>query len=254
MIARTQEDIEILREGGRRLAHIERELAAAVKPGVRTADLEKAALQLVAEGGDKPAFLHYRPSKYDTPYAAALCISINDAVVHGLSGVSDEIIQDGDIVSLDCGIVHRGLITDHAVTVIAGHATPEDAALVKHTYEALEAGIAAARIGNTVGDIGYSVERVANKYGYGYPKNLAGHGVGRTVHEDPIVPNFGQPSTGQRLVEGLVIAIEPMMTLGTGNVFLDKDGWTYRTKDGSRAAHAEHTIMVTKNGPEILTK
>jgi methionyl aminopeptidase len=254
MIARTQEDIDILREGGKRLARHMRELCKMVKPGVAAADLEKAALAMIAADGDKPAFLHYRPSKYDTPYAAALCISINDAIVHGLAGVSDYVIQDGDVVSLDCGIQHRGLFTDHAATVIAGTARPEDAALVRSTNEALAAGIAAARVGNTTGDIGYAVEQVAKKYFFGYPKNLAGHGVGMAVHEEPMIPNFGSPRTGSRLVEGQVIALEPMMTLGTGQVFVDKDGWTYRTKDGSRTAHAEHTVLVTKDGPEIITK
>ena len=164
-------------------------------------------------------------------------------------------IQEGDVVCIDFGIKHKGLYTDHAATVIAGKAqSPEDEELVKGTYEALKAGIAQARVGNTTGDIGYAVQKVAEKYGFGYPKNLSGHGVGKKVHEEPHVPNFGERGMGTKLVEGLVIAIEPMMTLGSGDLYVDKDGYSYRTKDGSRTAHAEHTILVTRKGPEILTK
>ena len=142
-----------------------------------------------------------------------------------------------------------------ARTIIVGKALSEDdERLVRGTYEAAEAGIGAARIGNTVGDIGYAVQQVAEKYNFGYPKNLCGHGVGRKLHEEPRVPNFGEPGKGYTIVEGLVIAIEPMMTLGSGQLFIDKDGHSFRTKDGSRTAHVENTIIVTKDGPEILTK
>jgi methionyl aminopeptidase len=158
------------------------------------------------------------------------------------------------VVSLDFGIRHKGLYTDHAATVIAGAGSAEDIRLVAGTYEALAVGIKAAQLGDKTGDIGYAVEQVAKKYHFGFPKNLAGHGVGREVHEDPHVPNYGFPRTGARLEEGLVIAIEPMMTLGTGDLYVDRDNFSYKTKDGSHSAHAEHTIMITANGPEILTK
>ncbi len=175
--------------------------------------------------------------------------------MHAPASESDYALQEGDVVSLDFGIKHKGLYTDHAVTVIAG--TPrnaDDERLVKGTYEALRIGIEQARIGNTTGDIGYAVEKIAEKYNLGFPRNLSGHGVGREVHEEPHVPNFGTPHGGVKLEENLVIAIEPMMTLGSGELYIDKDGYSYRTKDGSRSAHAEHTIIITKNGPEILTK
>ena len=208
---------------------------------------------MVAKDGDTLAFYKYKERKGDKPFPAGLIVSINDAVVHAPASLG-EIIQDGDVVTLDFGIRHRGLFTDHAVTVIAGTAAPEDQRLVDGSYEALAAGIAAAHAGGTTGDIGYAVEQIAKKYKFGYPLNLAGHGVGLSVHEEPFVPNYGTPHSGSRLVEGQVIAIEPMMTNGKGQVHVGKDGYAYRTVDGSRAAQVEHTVLITKNGAEILTK
>ena len=255
MIAKTAEDIEILREGGRRLARHVRTLGEMVRPGVEVADLEKRAREMVAIDGDDLAFFGYPSGRRGEKFPTAICLSINDAVVHGIASQSDYILQDGDIVSIDFGIKHKGLYTDHAATMIAG--TPqsaEDSALVRGTYEALAAGIAAAKQGGRTGDIGAAVEAIAKKYHFGFPRDLAGHGVGRTLHEDPHVPNYGAPHTGALLEHHLVIAIEPMMTLGSGDLKIDKDGFTYRTKDGSRAAHAEHTVIITEEGAEILTK
>lgn len=176
-------------------------------------------------------------------------------IVHAPAAGNTEVLKEGDVVCLDFGIIHRGLFTDHAVTVIAGNPISEDdMRLLKGTKEALAAGIAQAKLGNTTGDIGYAVEKIADKYGFGYPRNLSGHGVGKQIHEEPHVPNYGDPGEGVELVEGLVIAIEPMMTLGTSDLFIDKDNFSYRTKDGSRSAHFEHTVLITKDGPEILTK
>ena len=255
MIAKTKEEIDILREGGRRLARHVRMLSEKVAPGVTSAELEKIAREMVKKDGDTPAFLGHTDRKGEKPYPAALCLSVNDVIVHSPASVNDTTIQEGDVVCLDFGIRHKGLYTDHAVTVIAGSRhNPEDLRLVRGTVEALMLGIAEARVGNTTGDIGYAVERYAKKNGFGYPKNLSGHGVGLKVHEEPHVANFGAPGSGEALVEGLVIAIEPMFTLGSGELFIDKDGYSYRTKDGSRTAHAEHTIIITADGPEILTK
>lgn len=255
MIATSQEEIAILREGGRRLARHVRMLSEMVAPGVTSEDLENAARAMVEKDGDTLAFLGHTDRKGDTPYPAGLCLSINDTIVHSPAAVNGVVIQEGDVVCLDFGIWHKGLVTDHATTVIAGtrHA-PEDLRLVRGTYEALMLGIAEAKVGQTTGDIGYAVERFAKKNKFGYPKNLSGHGVGKKVHEPPHVPNFGAQGSGEKLVEGLVIAIEPMFTLGSGDLYVDKDGYSYRTKDGSRTAHAEHTIIVTAEGPEILTK
>ncbi len=254
MIARSKEEIAALREGGRRLAAHVRALSAMVRPGITGKELEDAARKMVEKDGDTPAFLGYRDSKDKIGYPSALCLSINDAIVHAPAG-GNPTIQEGDIVCLDFGIKHKGFFTDHAVTVIAGKPQSEkDEVLLKGTKEALAAGIAKARVGNTTGDIGYAVELVAEKYNFGFPRNLSGHGVGNAVHEEPHVPNFGAEGKGEVLVEGLVIAIEPMMTLGSGDLYIDKDGYSYRTKDGSRTAHFEHTVLITKKGPEILTK
>ncbi|KKW25041.1 MAG: Methionine aminopeptidase [Candidatus Kaiserbacteria bacterium GW2011_GWC2_52_8b] len=254
MIAKTEQEIAALREGGRRLARHVRELSKFVKPGVTAAELEKKAREMVRADGDEPAFLGHKDPHDKTGYPSALCLSINDVIVHSPAAVNDAVIKDGDIVCLDFGIKHKGLYTDHAVTVIAG--TPkskDDVKLLRGTKEALVVGITQALVGNTTGDIGAAVEEVAEKYHFGFPRNLSGHGVGKKVHEEPHVPNFGDSGKGTKLVEGLVIAIEPMMTLGKGDLYVDKDNFSYRTKDGSRTAHFEHTVLITKNGPEILT-
>lgn len=254
MIAKTPEQLEILRAGGKRLARHVRRLREMVAPGVIPKELEDQARAWVKEDGDELAFYGYG-GKREVPFPSGLCLSVNDFLVHCPASEYDQPIAEGDIVCLDFGIKHEGLFTDHATTVIAG--TPlntEDEKLVAGTLEALSAGIKAAQMGNTTGDIGYAVQQVAEKYGFGYPRNLSGHGVGLKVHEPPHVPNFGEPGKGEKLVEGLVIAIEPMMTLGGSELVLDEDGHSYRTKDGSRSAHFEHTVLITKDGPEILTK
>lgn len=255
MIAKTKEEIDILREGGRRLARHVRVLSEMVKPGITGAELEAKAREMVKAEGDELAFLGYGSGKKGDSYPSGLCFSVNDVIVHSPASLNTKPIEAGDVVCLDFGIKHRGLFTDHAVTVIAGKPlSPEDEELLSGTQEALAAGIAQAKVGSRTGDIGYAVEQVADKYNFGFPRTLSGHGVGKKVHEEPHVPNFGEPGKGEKLVEGLVIAIEPMMTLGTGDLFIDDDGHSYRTKDGSRTAHFEHTVLITKNGPEILTK
>lgn len=257
MIARTEDEIAALREGGKRLARHLDALSNLVAPGVTAGELEKKAEELVLKDGDKPAFLNYKYASDKNPMPSGLSVSINNTIVHNPAGQSGDTIQDGDIVSLDFGIVHDGFYTDHAVTVIAGKKRDsEDEKMVRAAYEALDAGISVARVGNTTGDIGHAVERVAKKYGLGFPRNLSGHGVGRTVHEEPHVPNYGIPGQGEKLVEGMVIAIEPMFARGSGELKVDsgRDGHAYRTKDGSRAAHVEHTVLVTKKGAEILTR
>ncbi len=255
MIATSQEQIDILREGGRRLARHVRILSEMVKPGITSAELEAKAREMVDKDGDTPAFLGYKGKHDKHGYPAALCVSVNDVIVHSPASENNMLIEEGDVVSIDFGIRHAGLYTDHAVTVIAGKRhDPEDLRLVQGTHEALLLGIEQALLGNFTGDIGYAVERYAKANKFGFPKNLSGHGVGIKVHEEPYVPNFGAPKSGDELVENLVIAIEPMFTLGKGDLFVDDDGHSYRTKDGSHAAHAEHTVIITPDGPEILTK
>jgi methionyl aminopeptidase len=251
---KSKEEIEIMREGGRRHAQILNALALMVKPGVSTLVLEEEALRMIKEMGDKPAFLGYQPAGANRPYPASLCISINDEIVHGIPNEKERIINDGDIVSLDLGIVHEGLITDSAITVPAGAIDDESRKLLNTAKLALEQGIAAAKPGNTVGDIGAAVSAVVKGTGFSLAKDLAGHGVGYSVHEEPFVPNFGNAGSGEKLEPGMVIAIEPMVNVGKGDIKFDKDGYTIRTKDGSRSAHFEHTIAITEEGNIVLTK
>ncbi len=251
VIIKTKEEIEILREGGHRLASVLKKVAAKVAPGISTYELDQYAHKLIKELGDEPAFLGYKPEGQKFPYPATLCTSVNDEVVHGIPN-KNKILKEGDIVSLDLGLKHKGMFTDHAVTVAVGKINSNSQKLLIDTKEALEVGIANARAGKTVGDIGYAIEKFVNKK-YGIVRDLAGHGVGKKIHEDPFVPNFGKPGKGERLVPGMVIAIEPMLNLGGANVVTMPDGYTIKTADGSRSAHFEHTILITEDNAEILT-
>ena len=240
IIIKTKEEIEILREGG--------------KPGVSTKDLDIYAYKLTKEGDDEPAFLNYRPEGAKIPFPASLCISVNDEVVHGIPS-KDRVLKEGDVVALDLGLKHKGLFTDMALTVSVGKPDASSAKLLQVTEQALQVGINAAQAGNTTGDIGNAIESfVRGKGQYGIVEVLSGHGVGRRIHEDPYIPNFGKKGKGEKLIPGMVIALEPMINAGTKNVTLDEDGYTFRTVDGKKSAHFEHTILITKNGPEILTK
>jgi methionyl aminopeptidase len=251
---KSPEEIEILKEGGRRHAFILAAVAKKVAPGVSTQHLEDYARELIKEGGDTAAFLNYTPRGARRPYPAALCVSINDEIVHGIPNEKPTILQEGDIVSLDLGLVHQGLITDSAITVGVGKISEADRKMLEHCKEALARGIKAARGGGRVGDIGYAIESFVRPLGYGLCEGLAGHGVGYKVHEEPFVPNEGRKGTGEHLKPGMVIAIEPMLTLGTDRIILAKDGYTYKTADSSRASHFEHTIVITDSDPIILTK
>ncbi len=250
---KTKKDIAVLREGGQRHAFIMRELADMVKPGVTTAELNRRAEELVAKGGDKAAFLDYKPAGASRPYPASLCVSINEEIVHGIPNEKEKIIKEGDIVSLDLGLVHKGLITDAAVTVASGQTSKELQKLLKITKEALMAGIREAKGGRRVGDISNAIEKVGTAGKFGIVEELSGHGVGYSVHEDPYVPNYGEAGKGEVLKPGMVIAVEPMFNLGTHEIKLDRDGYTYRTADGKPSAHFEHTILITKGDPEVLT-
>ena len=251
---KTAKQIEILREGGRRLAAILRQVAAAVAPGVTPLALDTLARELIKKngGGDRPSFLGYQPAGAPRPYPTALCVSVNNAVVHGLP--DDRALQDGDIIGLDLGLEHGGLFTDMAVTVGVGKIAPELKQLLAQTERALAAGIKRVRAGNTLGDIGAAVSTVAKSHGYGVVRELAGHGVGLAVHEEPEVPNFGKAGTGLKLKAGMVIAIEPMFNLGTEKVIFMDDGYTVLTADAKPSAHFEHTVLVTDRGAEVLTK
>ena len=249
---KTKEEIATLREAGRRLARVINAVVEAARPGAKATELDELAERLVREAGDTPSFLNYKSSKSGKPYPASLCVSINDAVVHGLPKESD-VIKEGDVVALDMGLVHKGLFVDSAVTIGVGSIDENAKKLISVTKEALSVGIRAARAGKYTGDIGFAVERFIKPSGFGIVRELAGHGVGHAVHEDPYIPNFGKRGEGAELKPGMVIAIEPMINEGGEKIILDKDGFTFRTADGKRSAHFEHTVLITKTEPEILT-
>ncbi len=248
-----EKDIAILREGGKRLAFILAELAKATVPGVTGQELEDLARKLTKEGGDTPAFLNYKGRHDKRGFPAGLCLSINNEVVHGVPNEKVKIVKTGDIVSLDYGIIHKGLYTDSAVTVPVGKIDAKAKKLLEVTKKSLEIGIAQALAGNTTGDIGSAIEEYVRPYGFGIIRELAGHGVGYKVHEDPYIPNYGEAGTGEKLIAGMVIAIEPMLNEGSAGIVIDEDGFTYKTADGKRSAHFEHTILITDGEPEILT-
>jgi len=253
---KTPEEIEILREGGRHLATVLYKTKEIVKPGVSTKDLDLYAGKLIQEMGDIPAFLNYQPEGASKPYPASLCVSVNDEVVHGIPN-KKRILKEGDIVSMDLGLKHKGLFTDMAITASVGKVNAVNQKLMEITEQALRVGIEAARVGNRVGDISNNIEsfiRSQKNNKYGIVEVLAGHGVGRAIHEDPFIPNFGKKGTGEKLLPGMVLAIEPMINLSTRNVTIDADDWTFRTADGKNSAHFEHTIVITEGEAEILTK
>lgn len=251
VIIKTKEEIDILREGGKRLATILAKVATKVVPGISTAELDKYAHDLIKEGGDEPAFLNYKPEGQAKAYPASLCTSVNNEVVHGIPS-KNKILKDGDIISIDLGLKHKGLFTDHAITVPVGKINKASQELLGITHEALLVGIEEAKGGNTVGDIGHAIEKfVARKYGI--VRELSGHGVGKKIHEDPYIPNYGKKGKGQKLIPGMVVAIEPMLNIGKADIVTLSDGYTIKTADGSRSAHFEHTVLITEGEAEILT-
>ena len=240
-----------MREGGRRLAEVLRALEAAVRPGVTTKQLDRMAYQMIHKLGAKPAFLHYKPVGARHAYPYTLCASLNDVVVHGQP--SDEPFVEGDIIKLDLGLIYKGFNLDAAVTVPVGAVSREAKKLITATRDALEAGIGEAFAGKTLGDVGAAIEAVAKKSKMGIAEGLVGHGIGRKLHEDPTVFNFGKRGMGEPLEVGMVLAIEPMFTAGRGATETESDD-SYVTRDGSLAAHFEHTVAITEEGPEVLTE
>lgn len=242
----------LLRESGKRLARILARLKKEVKVGVSTKALDTIAEQLIREGGDEPAFLNYTPYGARHPFPASLCISLNEEIVHGIP--SARVINEGDLVSLDLGLEHRGMITDAAITVPVGKVPADAMRLVHETERALYEGIKAARMGGRMGDVSQAIERIAKAQGYGIVRELGGHGVGHKVHEEPYVPNYGKKGTGPILKAGMVLALEPMFMLGAEDIRVLPDGYTVIARDKSLSAHFEHTIVITEKGPEILTE
>lgn len=247
---KTAEEIQNMRASGKILAQTLDYLRGEIKVGMTTKQLAKLANEKLDELGGKPAFLGYAGVK--TPFPDVICISVNDEVVHGIP--SDYEIQDGDVIGLDFGVEYKGMITDAAISVIAGDSNGEKRKLLKGTEEALNAGISVLKDGVKTGDIGSAVEKVMTQYGFGIVRDLVGHGVGHHVHEQPDVPNYGAKGSGVKLSAGMTICIEPMSTLGGDGVYMDKDAWTIKTRDGSLSAHFEHTILITQDSAEILTQ
>jgi methionyl aminopeptidase len=249
---KTAGEIDAIGAAGRVVADILAAARSAAGPGVPLSELDAAAREVLAKAGATSPFLNYHPRFAPVPYPAVICTSVNDAALHGIP--NGYRLRDGDLLSVDAGATLDGWVGDAAVTFTIGTPAAGDTELIAATESALTAGIAAARPGGRLGDISAAVGKVGKSAGYGISTDLGGHGVGRTMHEDPHIPNRGRAGRGLRLVPGLVLAIEPWFIAGgDDDIYLDEDGWTIRTADGSRAAHAEHTIAVTDDGPVILT-
>ncbi|NBE50773.1 type I methionyl aminopeptidase [Streptomyces boluensis] len=249
---KTDASMDAMREAGRVVARALTAVRDAADVGVTLLDLDEVAHGVLREAGADSPFLGYRPAFAPTPFPAVLCTSVNDAIVHGVP--TGYRLRDGDLVSADFGALLGGWAGDSAISFTVGGARAADTRLVETAFAALDAGIAAAVVGNRIGDIAHAIGTVCRGAGYGVPDGFGGHGIGRQMHEDPGVPNEGRPGRGMKLRHGMVLAIEPML-IGGGkdDYYADRDGWTLRTTDGSRAAHAEHTVAITDSGPRILT-
>ncbi len=263
----TQQEIEILKEGGKRLAGILKLLGEQCKEGVTGKEIDTMAEKIVIENGDIPVFKNYKPEGAKLPFPASICISVNDVVAHGIP--NDIPFKNGDVISLDLGFRHDGLVVDSAITVIvsaegapllkgAGHEVPGDLKKVKLllvTKKALDIGIQQCQVGKRVNDVGIAIEKYVVENGFNVVDVLCGHAVGREIHSDPQIPHADYGHGGEKFKEGMVVAIEPHISTGSGEVHLSKkDNWAYITDDGSTSAQFEHTILITKNGPVILTK
>lgn len=249
---KTPAEVERMRPAGRCVAEILTELVEMADVGVNVLDLEQHARKLAADRGATSCYWDYAPSFGNGPFRNVVCVSVNDAVLHGMP--HDHVLADGDLISLDLALEVDGWVADSAVSITVGRPSPDDERLIQATRTALEAGIAAARDGNRIGDISAAIGTVAAEFGYRVNTQYGGHGVGRTMHEGPSVPNDGVAGRGYRLRSGLVIAIEPWFLAGTDRIRHDRDGWTIRSADGSRGAHSEHTVAITDDGPLVLTR
>jgi methionyl aminopeptidase len=252
---KTPEEIEILKQAGSLLAKLLKELAKEAVAGNSTLDLDDRAMELCEEWGVEPVLLGYHPSFADYPYPAAVCVSVNNCVQHGIPS-PDVILKDGDVVNIDMSIAYEGMIVDSGITVGVGEISAESRSLLATTQEALAIGIKAAKPGNRIGDISAAIQQFVESRGLSVVEVLCGHGVGYAVHEEPTIPNFGKAGTGPLIEVGHVYAIEPIVNIGSAEVYFDDegDGYSVYTKDGSWSAHFEHTVAITESGPVILTK
>lgn len=252
MTAQDQNKIEAMREGGSILASVLDTLASTARPGLAVEELDKQGERLIREAGAEPSFKGYQPAGADQPYPASICLSLNDEVVHGLH--ANRTLKEGDLLSIDAGVYYKGFHTDSAVTVAVGTVSQKVQKLLQATRRALQLGIDQVGPGATTGDIGNAIEAHVKEHGFQVIQGLAGHGIGAEIHEELMVLNEGTPGKGAELQPGMTFAIEPMVTTGSGNIILDSDGFTYKTADGTPVAHFEHTVAVTKDGVEVLTK
>lgn len=248
---RTTAEIEQMKAAGAFVASVLKATAAASSVGTNLLALDKLAHDMIRKRGAESCYITYHPSFGGSPFGKVLCTSVNDGALHGLP--HDYRLRDGDLLSLDFAASVDGWVADSAITIVVGTPRDEDAGLIDVTSRALDAGIAAATVGNRIGDISAAIGAVARSAGLGINTDFGGHGVGRTMHGDPHIPNDGRPSRGLPLRAGLVFAIEPWFMLGTDKIYTDADGWTLRSADGSRAAHFEHTVAITDDGPLVLT-
>ena len=252
---KTPAEIEVLKEAGGILGRMLRELGDALKPGMTTLDVDDMAMELVEKYNVEPVLLGYHPTFADKPYPAAICVSVNDCVQHGVPS-EDVILKEGDTVNLDMSIAHNGMIVDSGITVPVGEISDEARRLIEVTKEALALGIKQAKPGNHIGDISHAIQTLVESRGFSIVEVLCGHGVGYAVHEEPTIPNFGRAGTGPLIEVGHVYAIEPIVNMGGADVFFDDegDGYSVYTEDESWSAHFEHTVAITADGPVILTK
>lgn len=251
-MVKSAEEIALMREAGRVVAAALAAVREHAAVGVSLKELDGVAAEQIRKAGAVPAFLGYHPRWASSPFPGVICTSVNDAVVHGIP--NEYVLRDGDLLSVDCGAFVEGWCGDAAVSFVVGAADPADTALIEATDAALARGIEAARIGNKMGDLAYAIGGEASRSGYGILADHGGHGIGRSMHAEPHVPNMGRPGRGIKLVEGLVIAIEPMLIQGgNGDYYHDDDEWTLRSANGRRAAHSEHTVAITADGPLVLT-
>jgi methionyl aminopeptidase len=253
IIIKTMEEIKKIRESSRIVAEVLETLREFVRPGITTWALNKKAEEVIKKRKARAAFKGYKPSFGSKPYPAALCVSINEEIIHGIPS-RKRVIKEGDVVSMDVGVCYEGYFGDAATTVGVGDIGDKRRRLLAVTEEALYRGIGEARAGNRVGDVSHAVQLCVESEGFSVVKDFVGHGVGKKIHEDPPIPNFGRPNQGPVLKEGMTIAIEPMVAEGNGDVCIREDGWTAVTADNSCAAHFEHTVVVLPQGAEILTQ
>lgn len=242
---KTADDIQVMKEGARILGQAHGEVARLVKPGAKTKDLDKVAEEFILDHGGSPSFKGYNG------FPAALCISVNETVVHGFPGEYE--LKGTDIISVDCGVYYKGLHSDSAYTYPLEGVGAEVLDLLGRTYDSLYLGIGQAKVGNRIGDISFAIQGHVEQFGYGVVRELVGHGVGKDLHEDPEVPNYGKRGRGPKIKAGMVFAIEPMINMGTRNVVQESDGWTIRTADRKPSAHFEHTVAVFEDRTEVLT-